>query len=147
MTAFGLYDNVYQGSDRNPFSWYAVGIPVRDSLAESTHELEDLQWNFPWYLASVRLYLNIYSNFKVEKCKDNLLSKIVENERVQKVEKTVEKAFPVLKEYSALLKKELFSRKSSSLKQNDWFSLGQPQYTVDALSIVEKSIKKFNLLH
>jgi len=141
LTAFGLHDNLYKGSDRNPFSWLAIGIPANDPLASSTNELEEMQWNYPWFLSAIRMYLNFYPNFIIQECKDNVLSQLVKNDVVEKAEKF----FPLLREYTDVLKRELFSKKADNWIQNDWFASGQPQLTIDALTIVEKSIKKFHL--
>jgi len=142
ITAFGLYDKLYEGSDRNEFAWFAVGIPANSELAPSTNELEDLQENFPWYLAGIRMYLNLYPNFKIVEYKPiEVISNMLENPILEQAQDK----FPPLKDIVKMFQRELFAKVDSCLKYNDWFALGQPQFTVDALSIVEKSIKKFNL--
>jgi len=141
LTAFGFYDKLYEGSDRHEFSWYAVGIPSNSQLASTTNDLEELQWNYPWFLASVRMYLNIYSNFNIQENPENPITRLLENKNVVQVENT----FPGLKDVLSSFKRELFSKPSPNWTVNDWFALGQPQITLDALSVVEKSIKKFNL--
>ena len=87
------------------------------------------------------MYLENYPTVHVHRRTDNFLTHVLNQEF-----SILSQIAPSTKRYTYNLTSNLYSKKDrSNLVKNDWFCCGQPQFTEDALSIVEKSIKKFNL--